>query len=265
MSNHCVGTSAWTDLVNRFDRTSISVQPTKPANLPSKPLSFRTSPFHSKSIESDWSDFYNPSFFSPSSFGSRHDHNTLDSWLETFQEAVVRDDESPIFSPELQTVIETNRSIASSPALSASSYVSELPTPDEVERVICSCSHNLAHPLTCQPCQAAAWDFDRLFSRRRRWFGGSRIDSKLVPPTEDDLPPLPSSPKGRSRSRSRSRSRLCQEILSSPEISPEAPPTEDVHEKLRQSAMIRLSSVMRHVGWEVGSNARFSASKSSSS
>ena len=81
---------------------------------------------------------------SASSFASSSSprNATLSDWLDTFHrtsdaetewlEEDVKSESSWKWSPEVQTAVEVTRAIASSPALSASSY--ECPTPEEVRK-----------------------------------------------------------------------------------------------------------------------------------
>jgi hypothetical protein len=100
---------------------------------------------------------------------------------------------SPYWNPELETLsyLRSSHSPHSTPSLSTSttpSY-SDL-SPDDAYAISCAptppvpapTSHDpptpsagTAHPLTLNPPSHAAWDFDKLFSNRRRWYGGVRI------------------------------------------------------------------------------------------
>ena len=94
--------------------------------------------------DSDWAAFARPraSQSSPSqasSFGGSP--GTLAEWLERFhstdgetsEEQISGSEVSWKWAPEMQTSLEVSRALASSPALSASSY--DCPTPEEVREL----------------------------------------------------------------------------------------------------------------------------------
>lgn len=263
----------------------------------SSPLSssFKTST-SSRRIEQDWHNFIAPKPRSqiqacppfahadhPSSaWANEYDHQygggaedggSLRGFSPADYAAIV--EPNARWSPEVETAIEARRNTAASPALSASSYTSEVPTPEEADRICCQqrglvteecCSRNQeerreeeatsgrmdAHPLTLHAASEAEWDFERLFSRRKRWIDGRRSRSSYPPSArsathteEDNGDEQGYSTLAKRRSRSKSRSRLCEEVL--PSVMER---TVEAHATLRETAMSRLALVVRHLGGE---------------
>lgn len=238
--------------------------------------------------EQDWHNFIAPKPRSQiqacppfTQFDHGHSSSSSSSWANEYYEeergfspadyAAIMEP-SARWSPEVETVLEARRNAAASPALSASSYTSVVPTPEEADRICCLSGgdgelaavccrrrgvlelakgereETTAHPLTMHAASEAEWDFERLFSRRNRWIDGKRSRSAYPPssrPTEDEEGGTRRNDLAKRRSRSKSRSRLCEEVL--PSV---AERTVEAHATLRETAMTRLALVVRHLGGE---------------
>lgn len=134
------GARAFAALADNVARTATLRTDTGPA-IASTSL---RSPIASRA-EGDWAAFARPqapSHFSASpvsSFGGSP--GTLAEWLERFhstdgetsEEQISGSEVSWKWAPEMQTSLEVSRALASSPALSASSY--DCPTPEEVREL----------------------------------------------------------------------------------------------------------------------------------
>lgn len=149
-------------------------------------------------------------------------------------------------------------------------------------------SSSAAHPLTYEPSVNSAWDFDRLFSRRRRWSAGQRIvdddpveghhasdaDADADADIEDSSAETEIRRTGRLRHkvvrRTRKKSTLSKEVVvdSAKTGFRDAAPTADAHmgdidaerarqlevyEAMRQGAMQRLALLSSHLNWDPSS------------
>lgn len=131
------------------------------------------------------------------------------------------------------------------------------------------------HPLTYTAPVHTAWDFDKLFSRRRRWFGGVRVPSEgfffngeasidegeeaertgrsstaqLMLERQEAQDRARSVERARSRdARGREQSGLCREIGEEDEGMKER--QRRAFEGMRAVAMERLKAVGSHLDWE---------------
>ena len=139
------GARAFTALADNVGRTATLRADTGPA-IASTSL---RSPIASRA-EGDWAAFARPQATShlsaspASSFGGSP--GTLAEWLERFHSADAEASDGHVsgseaswkWAPEVQTSLEVSRALASSPALSASSY--DCPTPEEVRSLSRGCA-----------------------------------------------------------------------------------------------------------------------------
>lgn len=148
-----------------------------------------------------------------------------------------------------------------------------------------------AHPLTTQPSLDSAWDFDKLFSKNRTWFGGARVFEQRTQARRSehgnggmDVVDEHAERTGRTMAKGRGgrpstatrKSPLSEELEqsgSSAEMTPIATQgdeagklkrQQEVFGSMRKAAMERLSLLGAHLAWSASSVATVGATVTSS-